>query len=445
MAILGSAHADGLRVEGTAAATVHGGGGNDYISAGDGADILVGGDGTDTIFGGPGADRLTGGGGADTLDGGPGDDRLHGDEDAPEFFSRTYEGDDALRGGEGDDVLDGGGGFEVHFAEPGNDHYTSTGRTAFSPGQHDRQVVTYADSPVGIRASNDERANDGRPNEYDRISSSIDAIVGSQHADVIEVNGARPGFWGPVVMGLGGDDVLRNATNDDQPSAPAPGLLTGSSGSFIHTRVSYFSYWRWTYHRRDLLPVQLPTTPFASALIGGDGADRLEGGSGADFLAGGGDTGTIEPVTPAPGPDRYLGGAGNDTIDLYPQAGPPPELLDCGPGIDFTVGVGSGCEHVGDPARDGRFQPIVEVSPSRAPGRIPGRVRAARVRRGYQVWLLLEGPPEQVLTGTCRIAAGGRGHDVRFRGPSGQWVPLNLVVRTPRVRFLGCEFDARPL
>ncbi len=59
---------------GTVGAEIHGGAGNDTITAGNGADLLFGGDGNDTIVGGAGNDDIEGGAGDDTLDGGAGDD-----------------------------------------------------------------------------------------------------------------------------------------------------------------------------------------------------------------------------------------------------------------------------------------------------------------------------------------------------------------------------------
>lgn len=75
-----------------------GGLGNDTLNAGNSGDFLFGGSGNDTLNGGNGADRLNGGAGDDVVNGGAGDDWLVGDA-----------GNDTVDGGTGADTA----GFRV--------------------------------------------------------------------------------------------------------------------------------------------------------------------------------------------------------------------------------------------------------------------------------------------------------------------------------------------
>ncbi|MDO5086208.1 MAG: M91 family zinc metallopeptidase [Comamonadaceae bacterium] len=108
-------------------AVIHGGAGDDRITAGAGRDTvyggaghdyLDGGAGDDTLLGQDGADTIYGGTGHDTMDGGRGDDYLDG-----------FQGNDVLSGGWGKDVLSGGRGDDSLRGNSGNDViYTGLGR-----------------------------------------------------------------------------------------------------------------------------------------------------------------------------------------------------------------------------------------------------------------------------------------------------------------------------
>ena len=64
-------------------------GGDDIMSAGDGADNVLGGQGDDQIDAGLGADNAAGGLGSDLIKGGSGDDTIYGDRNIPGFTSNA--------------------------------------------------------------------------------------------------------------------------------------------------------------------------------------------------------------------------------------------------------------------------------------------------------------------------------------------------------------------
>jgi Ca2+-binding RTX toxin-like protein len=96
--------ADGL------ADTIYGYGGDDSITAGDGADLIDAGAGDDTVYGGLDAD---------TINGMSGNDHLYGDEGADNLFG--WEDDDTLYGGAGNDIVDGDAGNDVLYGGDGSD------------------------------------------------------------------------------------------------------------------------------------------------------------------------------------------------------------------------------------------------------------------------------------------------------------------------------------
>ena len=91
------------RIITTGACTIDGGGGGDYIYAGEG---------NDSIDGGTGNDRIFGNGGDDTINGGAGNDTLHGDA-----------GDDLIHGSSGNDKVFGDAGTNTLFGDAGADTF----------------------------------------------------------------------------------------------------------------------------------------------------------------------------------------------------------------------------------------------------------------------------------------------------------------------------------
>lgn len=109
-------------------AVIHGGAGNDTITAGGGNDqihgdadndVLLGRAGRDSFYGGAGDDSITGGSGNDILLGEGGQDSLFGSSGADAFVGG--DGNDLLSGGNGRDVLIGGSGADTITGDNGDD------------------------------------------------------------------------------------------------------------------------------------------------------------------------------------------------------------------------------------------------------------------------------------------------------------------------------------
>ncbi|MFJ4558312.1 calcium-binding protein [Streptomyces massasporeus] len=112
--------------------SVHGGAGNDTLTAG--ALAYAGGDGgADTLRSDRGGSIVDGGAGNDTLRGGKGDQILRADDG--EDTVHGGDGNDELYGGRGDDVLHGNGGDDLMWGNSGDDElYGGPGRDTLSGG-----------------------------------------------------------------------------------------------------------------------------------------------------------------------------------------------------------------------------------------------------------------------------------------------------------------------
>ncbi|WP_134678860.1 M10 family metallopeptidase [Paracoccus ravus] len=117
--VTGSNAANTLIVNGTAANTIIGLGGNDRIYANGGDDSVTGDGGKDRVFAGDGNDTVAGGAGNDSLYGDAGNDSMTGDDGNDRLFGR--DGNDTLMGNDGTDVLNGGDGNDRLVGNGGND------------------------------------------------------------------------------------------------------------------------------------------------------------------------------------------------------------------------------------------------------------------------------------------------------------------------------------
>jgi len=228
------------------------------VLGGRGDDIIVAGASGNLLRGGPGADRIAGGGGDDNIDGGPGDDQLQGGG-----------GSDLLLGGTGRDVFDGSSGIDA---------------------------VTYAGTPLAIRASLDGVGNDGRAGEFDNARSGIEALIGGDGSDLLRGN-ATPNL---LIGGLGADQLdgspATASASAEEPAAPSPSPGTPSA---------------------QLIPAR------GDRLLAGYGDDRVLGSPFADIIdvdlgndqvdARGGDD---QVLVNGEGTDRLLGGDGLDLVDF---------------------------------------------------------------------------------------------------------------------------------
>lgn len=201
IAVTGGAGADliTLRSALKLPATVAGDAGNDTVVGGGGSDLVTGGSGNDQIFGSLGDDSLQGDVGNDTLDAGTGNNTVSGGQ-GNDLIRNNLDGSVAAFGGGGDDSLN------------------------------------FADAPFGITLSADDTAA--------FASGSIEEIVGSRHADFIDLHRIRIGGRGVTIRGGAGNDTLEGTQADD--------LIEGGAG-------------------RD-------------SIQGREGNDTLDGGPGRDLI-----------------------------------------------------------------------------------------------------------------------------------------------------------------
>ena len=258
--------------------------GNDFLWGGDGSDTLYGGGGNDQLFGGDigpigsidqpldGADILHGGDGADLLRGASGDDQLFGDD-----------GNDNLRGDLGNDTIDGGAGWDTvwyRFDDAGVTSGVTLDASSFG------SAVTFTMS-------------DGRGGTDTLSNVESLQITGSAFNDVFsgsEFAISTPGGFANSISGLGGNDVILGADDND--------FLDGGDGN---DRVIGFG-------GNDVLN-------------GGAGTDYITGGLGDDAIDGGDGIDRAGYLTT----DPAIGGATVSLMISGPQ--------DTGQGIDTLTGI----------------------------------------------------------------------------------------------------------
>ncbi|WND01397.1 DUF4347 domain-containing protein [Temperatibacter marinus] len=216
--------------------TIHGGNGNDLISA-NLNDTVYGGSGNDTIttvqdgtlYGEDGNDVLTGGLAQDILYGGEGDDSLNG-------------GDlnDTLEGGAGADTIDGGEGEDTARYD------SSSASVNVNLAQHNGDTDNGGSFASGGDAEGDALINIEtlRGSKFDDTlygDSEDNLIYGGDGSGADEIGG---GAGNDTLIGGAGGDTIYGGVGDD--------LVNGSAGD--------------------------------DTLWGGTGADTLSGGSGADVF-----------------------------------------------------------------------------------------------------------------------------------------------------------------
>lgn len=274
---------------GGAAAILHGGAGNDELTARSGDSQL---------FGEAGNDKLFGGTDNDTMLGGEGEDRLY-----------ANNGNDTLEGNQGDDYLDAGKGNDTVYGGDGNDRIKGGDGNDTLYGNDDTDIIE--------AGQGDDTAYGGAGNDYILDEGEI-VVVSNPGSPSIPPGG--PVLENVVVIpteGLliqvnltagGGNDTFYGETGND--------VIFGQAGVDI--------------------------------LYGQEGDDWLDGGADRDFLLG--DLGSVdratETVTLTPGSggnDKLFGGSGNDELygqdgndELYGQAND--DVLIGGQGNDLADG-----------------------------------------------------------------------------------------------------------
>ncbi len=319
--------------------------------------VVHGGDGLDTLTGGDGGDSLDGGQHNDTLDGGAGDDTL-----ADTGISSSP---DTLRGGEGDDTLAGGAWPDTLDGGPGADDFLET---------NGGDTADYSSRSTGVTVTLDGNANDGGPEDesggrrdnvetfnvaggsgddtltgddvdtYNNGSDDVPFPSGSWRNGLTGNGGADnlDGAGGPdKLVGGPGDDTLEGGAGDDPSLDGGPGaddLLDSSGGATADysgraTPVNVTldgaandgsSEDQNAAGRRDDVRIDdVSGSSGGDTLIGGTGDNALTGNDGPDTLAGGGGTDTLyafgEPdqfgtVDPDGDVDTLTGGEGGDIL-----------------------------------------------------------------------------------------------------------------------------------
>lgn len=252
---------------------MEGGAGNDTLIGGQGGDTLVGDAGTDRIRGGDGNDQLEGGIGADSINGENGNDTLLGGDTSDTLIGDGADtlngdaGDDSLRGGLGGDALNGGAGNDIANGGDGDD--TASG----GDGNDSLLGSTGLDSLAGDAGDdtvdggrNNDTLDGGDGNDKIRGDHGNDSITGGLGEDT--VNG---GDGDDTIIGGDGNDLLGGFDGDD--------LISGAAGN--------------------------------DTISGGDGDDTLLGGSGSDVALG--DQGD-DQVNGQGGTNTIAGGQGDDTL-----------------------------------------------------------------------------------------------------------------------------------
>lgn len=346
---------DGDIIDGRGGADVIAGlGGDDVLIGGTGDDELSGGDGSDALYGDDGADRLIGGAGwdyafytaapagvladlagldpgsgwaagdtfagievlagsafADSLRGDAGNNQIYGGGGNDVLFGR--DGDDALIGGAGGDQLIGGSGRDWLYGEAGDDAFyagpaseylaSGSGRNYLNGGDG-FDFVFYSDLGRGVYVNLDNELNAFYVDLHTGdLYSEIEGVVGSRFNDVL-ISRAR-GSW---MYGLDGDDLI-----DAGGVGPGVHFFGGDGNDTL--QGGWGDDWLYGDAGNDIIRMYSGT----DYAFGGAGNDRFEvnGDPFTDWYDGGdGDDSFLVWSDGAFGGDRFIGGAGIDTIDL---------------------------------------------------------------------------------------------------------------------------------
>ena len=268
---------------------LHGGGGNDYLTAEDapglvrtGSAFLYGDDGDDELEAGGSDDFLYGGAGSDVLYGNDGQDQLYGDR-----RSETSTDLSGIDPNNANDVLDGGSGNDLLYGELGED---------FLDGK-DGNDILFGDQGQFVSLT-------GGSYRYE----SIVPTIGSRD----ELHGGR---GDDVIVGGGGDDNRVSGINLDGSVSEFGGLFGEANNDTIvgdNARITFNAA-----NQVEKVETLFPGQGGSDLINAGSGSDRVLGGEGNDTLFGGDDSDTIlgdDGQIDAIGTVTLLSGNGNDTI-----------------------------------------------------------------------------------------------------------------------------------
>jgi len=228
------------------------------------ADLLVGGNGASDVYGRDGRDEIYGRNGDDRLYGGYGDDVLRGEADNDEL--EGDQGNDKLYGGTGNDTMTGGTGRDSLYGEAGDDVLDGSSDADFMDGG-DGADTYYVDNAGDVTGD-----------------SGTDGAVDTVYIAYLPTEGytLATGIDNAVLDALAGSATLDGNDGNNRLSGNAvDNVLNGGLG--------------------------------ADTLVGGGGADTLYAGDGNDSVDAG-DGNDLIVAGDGAGNDRYVGGAGVDTI-----------------------------------------------------------------------------------------------------------------------------------
>jgi len=263
---------------------IHGTAGRDVIAGLGGNDTIYAGGGNDLVCGGYGADRIYGGAGNDTLYGGY--DLLHHTEDG-----ETERVGDTLHGGPGNDRMNAG----------------ADARTASNVVL---DVYSWDRAARGVHI--DLRTRTARGEGADSFAGGLYSVVGSRYGDVIEGSDHRDRIdAGPgpdVVRGRGGSDLIVVDNTHRGVGGDADRVSGGDGNDRITSGMGDDQIW------------------------GGAGNDWIEDhGASNDVLSGGdGDDTLVGEIWDGSAEQRFQGGRGIDTLELYSHRINPGEAASTG-------------------------------------------------------------------------------------------------------------------
>lgn len=184
-----------------------GGGGDDTITAGEGASALFGGAGADVLVTGNTDGWADGGDGDDTISGGAGDDRLWGG--AHGAGDSAVQDDDTIDGGAGDDEIAGGYGADVLSGGAGDDVIDHLGRV--------EEELSAQRHEFGWHIDNDADTLDGGAGNDTLIMDRADNATGGEGYDTFWVYFDGTSGSGAAEVGdfTPGEDFLRITLNPD--------------------------------------------------------------------------------------------------------------------------------------------------------------------------------------------------------------------------------------
>jgi Ca2+-binding RTX toxin-like protein len=290
---------------------VHGNGGNDTITAGNGLAPLI----QLTLDGGPGNDTLTGGDGNDLLEGGGGNDLIDG----------ARGNDIALMGG-GDDtfVWNPGDGSDTVEGQSGNDTMLFNGSNVSEQmnvsanGQRVRFFRNVGNVTMDLNGVEALDVNALGGADAITVNNLAGTLLNQVNIDLAAVPGSGTGDGqadSVIVNGTNGNDfaqVLGSGSSYTVAGLPEFVSVAGSEGANDSLVLNMLG-------GNDIVAAaQMPAGVVQLTADGGAGNDRIFGGAGDDVLLGGDGNDFIDGGR---GNDVALMGAGDDTFVWNPGEG----------------------------------------------------------------------------------------------------------------------------